>query len=209
MPNNVPEPPPLTPHSMCEILAAQCRSRDMRDRSLLVPANSGRRAANETHEAWFKHQALLPSNSPQIHIRFLSFPISHLSFAPISSRHDISTNEYRLRLPVSQAAARRGGSASCSYSTRLRCHHKSECKAVHGMLSSCCASCRSEVYSDLLEQSDDTKGGAQPLPVPTKENDWLGFCPSAVKLQNGDRRVRNCSLRVDTGSMLIIHHRAR
>ena len=27
------------------------------------------------------------------------------------------------------------------------------------------------------------------LPVPTKENDWLGFCQSAVKLQNGDRKV--------------------
>ena len=27
------------------------------------------------------------------------------------------------------------------------------------------------------------------LPVPTKENDWLGFCHSAMKLQNGDRKV--------------------
>ena len=26
------------------------------------------------------------------------------------------------------------------------------------------------------------------LPNPTKENDWLGFCPGAVKLQNGDKK---------------------
>ncbi|KAK5165899.1 uncharacterized protein LTR77_008823 [Saxophila tyrrhenica] len=35
---------------------------------------------------------------------------------------------------------------------------------------------------------DDGKMSSAPLPVPTKENDWLGFCQSAVKLQNGDRR---------------------
>ncbi|KAK3648611.1 hypothetical protein LTR56_007437 [Elasticomyces elasticus] len=27
------------------------------------------------------------------------------------------------------------------------------------------------------------------LPIPSKENDWLGFCPSAVKLQHGDRKT--------------------
>lgn len=27
------------------------------------------------------------------------------------------------------------------------------------------------------------------LPTLSKDNDWLGFCPSAVKLQNGDRKV--------------------
>jgi hypothetical protein len=26
------------------------------------------------------------------------------------------------------------------------------------------------------------------LPTPSKENDWLGFCPSAIKLQNGDKK---------------------
>jgi hypothetical protein len=51
--------------------------------------------------------------------------------------------------------------------------------------------------ADLLNmsnqlQSDDiptAKPSAAPLPVPTKENDWLGFCQSAIKLQNGDRKV--------------------
>lgn len=41
-------------------------------------------------------------------------------------------------------------------------------------------------------QSDDiptAKPSTAPLPVPTKENDWLGFCQSAIKLQNGDRKV--------------------
>ena len=27
------------------------------------------------------------------------------------------------------------------------------------------------------------------LPTPCKENDWLGFCPAAVKLQSGDRKT--------------------
>ena len=27
-----------------------------------------------------------------------------------------------------------------------------------------------------------------PAYIPCKENDWLGFCPSAVKLQNGDKK---------------------
>lgn len=40
------------------------------------------------------------------------------------------------------------------------------------------------------------EGGA--LPVPTKENNWLGFCPSAVKLQNGDKRVRETASRIAT-----------
>ena len=42
------------------------------------------------------------------------------------------------------------------------------------------------------KQYDDAptaKPSAAPLPVPTKENDWLGFCQSAIKLQNGDRKV--------------------
>lgn len=37
---------------------------------------------------------------------------------------------------------------------------------------------------------DDGDRSTAAMPVPTKENDWLGFCPSAVKLQNGDKRVR-------------------
>lgn len=28
------------------------------------------------------------------------------------------------------------------------------------------------------------------MPVPSKDNDWLGFCISAIKLQNGDKKVR-------------------
>jgi len=27
------------------------------------------------------------------------------------------------------------------------------------------------------------------MPVPSKENDFLGFCMHAVKLQNGDKKV--------------------
>ena len=54
-----------------------------------------------------------------------------------------------------------------------------------------------EDVADLLyisdqRQSDDfaiAKPSTAPLPVPTKENDWLGFCQSAIKLQNGDRKV--------------------
>lgn len=30
------------------------------------------------------------------------------------------------------------------------------------------------------------------MPVPSKDNDWLGFCMHAVKLQNGDKKV-SCS----------------
>ncbi|KAF2481311.1 hypothetical protein BDY17DRAFT_301080 [Neohortaea acidophila] len=36
--------------------------------------------------------------------------------------------------------------------------------------------------------NDDSDDDGFQLPVATKENEWLGFCPSAVKLQNGDRR---------------------
>lgn len=37
--------------------------------------------------------------------------------------------------------------------------------------------------------TEDSENEGAPLPVPTKENNWLGFCQSAVKLQNGDRKV--------------------
>lgn len=41
-------------------------------------------------------------------------------------------------------------------------------------------------------QSDDVptaKPSMAPLPAPSKDNDWLGFCQSAIKLQHGDRKV--------------------
>ena len=42
---------------------------------------------------------------------------------------------------------------------------------------------QTEIYGD------DADNDGAPLPVPTKENNWLGFCPSAIKLQNGGKRV--------------------
>jgi len=38
----------------------------------------------------------------------------------------------------------------------------------------------------------DTDDESAVLPVAAKDNNWLGFCPAAIKLQNGDKKV--CSL---------------
>lgn len=40
-----------------------------------------------------------------------------------------------------------------------------------------------------LQHIEDVRTQAV-MPVPSKENDWLGFCAHAVKLQNGDKKVR-------------------
>ena len=40
------------------------------------------------------------------------------------------------------------------------------------------------------DHDDGNQVAPAALPTPAKENDWLGFCQSAIKLQNGDRKVR-------------------
>lgn len=40
----------------------------------------------------------------------------------------------------------------------------------------------------MLQHIEDVRHPAV-MPVPSKENDFLGFCASAVKLQNGDKKV--------------------
>jgi hypothetical protein len=70
-------------------------------------------------------------------------------------------------------------------------------RANVGPLSS--ASSILQIFSQLLTMSDQVqsddiptaKPSTAPLPVPSKENDWLGFCQSAIKLQNGDRKVNS------------------
>ncbi|KAK3052956.1 hypothetical protein LTR09_006020 [Extremus antarcticus] len=47
---------------------------------------------------------------------------------------------------------------------------------------------RHDSAATIKASAEDGKMSSVPLPVPTKENDWLGFCQSAVKLQNGDRK---------------------
>lgn len=43
---------------------------------------------------------------------------------------------------------------------------------------------------DMFQHIEDVRTQAV-MPAPSKENDWLGFCASAIKLQNGDKKVRH------------------
>ena len=60
--------------------------------------------------------------------------------------------------------------------------------------------------SDSLQYDDvpTAKPSAAPLPVPGKDNDWLGFCQSAIKLQNGDRKVSCTTLSSDLSTIRLI-----
>ena len=103
--------------------------------------------------------------------------------------------EHSSRLSVPPAAASRRRALAHAHAPRFCGNHPSERRST---------SLATKHLADLLNmsnqlQSDDiptAKPSTAPLPVPSKENDWLGFCQSAIKLQNGDRKVNLSTAKV-------------